>query len=223
MLQNGKVNEYWMEAEDTGKSVDDAHTETAAESKAAAVRGKGTSVRMGVPGWDKVPNLFFLIQIPGKQERATHRPWTSCPVEMDEEPPPTYRSLIASTDDAPPTYRSCGAVTTARLSRGEHAGEYEGIKTKNFQRADEPITITATMVYFVEGGKLPDVDDVKKVANKISEMYKIAGGAKQLFDKEAKLTTDGAPTDATMDQIAKKPKTCPAPPRAPVVGIVVEA
>ena len=65
-----KLNEFWFEAEDTGKDVEDMHTETAAESAAAAARGKGTAVRSGMDGWEKLPNLFHFIQIPREQERS---------------------------------------------------------------------------------------------------------------------------------------------------------
>jgi len=66
----GKNNDFWFEAENTGKSVEDMHTETAEESAAAAARGKGTAVRSGCLGWEKLPNLFHFIQIPREQERS---------------------------------------------------------------------------------------------------------------------------------------------------------
>ena len=65
-----KLNEFWFEAEDTGKQVEDMHTETGAESAAAAARGKGTAVRSGMDGWEKLPGLFHYIQVPREQERS---------------------------------------------------------------------------------------------------------------------------------------------------------
>lgn len=218
-VKDGEVSNFWFEAEDTGKKVQDMHTETAAESAAAAARGKGTAVRSGMPGWDKLPNLFHYIQIP--REQTTHKRTRG----FDNDPtftyglsgglsggPCVYRSLAAGgdDDDAMPTYRSCSTpsssanVTSVRLSRGSYAGKARGVTCAQVKRAAEPLTISTTLVVMIDGEEAPKAVDVQSLWKTVERMREAAGDAKELMDPSANLTS------AT------------APPKAPIVGMVVE-
>lgn len=107
--------DFWIEAEDTGKAVQDMHTETNAESQAAAARGKGTAVRT-MEGWDKLPNLFHFIQVPRVQDRAAPvRPPLADPyfdlcgsAKKQKSPPPSDWEMVEE-DEGPVHYCSLSA------------------------------------------------------------------------------------------------------------------
>jgi hypothetical protein len=239
--------DFWIEAEDTGKAVQDMHTETAAESAAAAARGKGTAVRSGVEGWDKLPNIFHFIQVPRVQDRAPLvRPpladpyleapsakkqkslpsdWEVLGDDEDEDEVPHYRSLSTGPLSSAP--RASSKLTSARISRGSYAGESPGVRSKTVARAPEPITITSTIVVMCDGDEAPDVDQVKHLWETVKRMQRIAGEAKHLMNKSAGLTTGAPLTEADLKEIQDKQAVHgPAPPQvpvAPVVEIVVDA
>jgi len=242
--ETGTNNDFWFEAENTGKKVQDMHTETAEESAAAAARGKGTAVRTGCEGWDKLPSLFYFIQVPRKQDPVSYaRPslssysslgaaaaWTSAgPMEEDEggEEAPTYRSMGAPSS-TPCVYRGLGGASparkgavaskleSARLSRGSYAAEAAGVQSKTVVRAaGEPITITCSMVVIVDGDEPPAVPDVQHLWDTVKRMMKIAGEAKDLHDPEAGLTTGAPLTTKDLAQIVEKQAEFPAPPQKP--------
>ena len=70
------------------------HTETQAESQAAADRGKGTAVRTGMNNWDRLPNIFHSIQIPRVQDRPA-------PVRQPISAPVSYPSAAAQWNAMP--------------------------------------------------------------------------------------------------------------------------
>lgn len=235
-----KLNSFWFEAENTGKSVQDMHTETTEESAAAAARGKGTAVRSGCLGWEKLPNLFHFIQVPRKQDAPVLRggglsaAWSGDPEDVDV---PTYRSLGGPPAPAQVIRSLSGTVRkgavaskleSARLSRGSYAAEDLGVQSKTVERAaGEPLTITCSMVVVIDGDDPPPVADVKFLWDKLKAMMKIAGEAKDLHDPAAKLT-EGVLKPEVMEQIVQKQKTDPAPPQmppmpvAPKVGVPLE-
>lgn len=143
---------------------------------------------------------------------------------------PTYRSVSAQ----PHVYRSMRAVTAlastlegVRISRGICAGLCTGVQTKNVKRAaNEPITITTTMVVMQDGDNAPKYEDVCKLWNIITGMMKIAGEPKDLHNPDAGLTTCNALTKQDKQSIEAKQKVHPAPPQvpsmpvAPIVGMV---
>ena len=233
----GELQAFWVEAEDTGKRLDDAHTETAEESAAAAARGKGTAVRQGCDGWDKLPCLFNFIQIPRTQDRpnlkrsfsgSAAQAWGGAvPATMgggsddeDDDEKVVYRSLRA---DGPPS-----KLTTARLSRGAYAGTHVGVRSAEVKRAPEPLTITSTLVFMLSSEEPPEVDDVVKSWGIVKRMAKFAGTPKELMDEEAGLTTGTALAEEDAAQILEKQQElhaphAPQPPAAPTVGLVAEA
>ena len=202
----GKLNEYCFEAEDTGKSVDDIHTETEAESRAAAARGKGTAVAMGPPGWDKMPSLFLYVQIPRKQ--------APCGMLRGEGnlggladmadlgglgfsiAGLKYRTLDGS-DEEPSVYRSGsnlgGAsgppkveqvdVTSCRVSRGSFFREGDGVRCTTVERGSARIAITATLVVGYAGTGAPKAADVLKVAKYLDRMLDTNANSQRLMDK----------------------------------------
>ena len=91
---------FWTEAEDTGKTVQDMHTETAEESAAAAARGKGTAVRAGCDGWDKLPNLFSYIQIPRVQTRNAPVRSSIASAVLAVAPAPALASAVSAASAA---------------------------------------------------------------------------------------------------------------------------
>ena len=114
------LNGFYFQAEATGKSMDDIHTETGAESAAAAARGKGVAVQMGPPGWDKIPSLFMFIQIPRKMEKWRDLANTLVVPSFYQLPAMAQQALVLNEDDQeefpefnswgqePMQYRSCG-------------------------------------------------------------------------------------------------------------------
>ena len=169
----GKNDAFWIEAEETGKCIKDLATETQEESVAAVARGKGMAVETGCPGWGRVPNIYYCVQVPLVQEEERTRsaaflaPSDTGPIsDSDEELiiARHYRSLGADNDDAP-VYSSMSAgdesppkrlktadATGVRLSRGSYAGDAVGVLTKNIKRAKgEPITITTSIVVAIPG------------------------------------------------------------------------
>ena len=244
--ETGKNNDFWFEAENTGKKVQDMHTETAEESAAAAARGKGTAVRTGCEGWDKLSNLFFLIQVPRKQDPVSYArsslssysslgaaaQWAGSagPEEEGDDDQPTYRSMSGPSMSGPVVYRGLSAgsparkgvvaskLESARLSRGSFAEEAKGVQSKAVVRAaGEPITITCSMVCVMDGDEAPAAGDVKHLWETIKRMMKIAGTPKDLHDPAAGLTS-GAPLAAKdLAQMLDKQKTHPAPPQKPAM------
>ena len=246
---DGAMNDFWFEAEDTGKSVQDMHTETTEESAQAAARGKGTAVRSGCDGWDKLFNTFHFIQVPRKQEYQDEDDDESkflskgCKTflkpkckggsggsdsdckggsDSDSEEGPVLRSCGSSSLSSAPDYRSgSSSLSSARVSRGTFAGKSFGVQSKTVQRAKgEPITITSTMVIMMDGDGPPPVGDIQHLWKTIDRMMKIAGGEpKNLHDPTAKLTTGAELTKTDMDKIEKKQKTNPAPPQKPPMPV----
>ena len=233
-----ELSAFWTEAEDTGKTVQDMHTETAEESEAARLRGKGTAVRAGCDGWDSVPNLFSYIQIPRVQTRnAPRRGPIAAPMDLPPGAAPSWAEMEEE-EDEPPRYRSSRSVataprpslTSARLSRGSYAGVHPGIRSTTVERAKEPITITCTMVFMLGGEEIPDTETVTSCWSVLQRMAKIAGTPKELMDAPANLTT-GAPlskddfADIAEKQVvhpATSPPVAQVVPKPPVVGMVID-
>ena len=236
--ETGVFNEFWIGAENTGKSVQDMQTETAEESAAAAARGKGTAVRSGCFGWEKLPNMFYFIQVPRKQDAPKWRrksgafAWTPTAAkdgadddlgvdEADYSGGPCYRSLSGTTQ--------ASELESARLSRGSYAGKSQGVQSKTVERAKgETITVTCTMVVVVDGDGPPPGSDVKFLwYSKLMPMMDIAGNRKNLHDPEANLT-NGPLTKEVMKAIDGKQQVYSAPPQvphmpmAPTVGVPAE-
>ena len=101
-----------------------------------------------------------------------------------------------------------------------------GVQTKNIERAKgEPLTISCTMVLMMDGDAAPAEDKVKFIWEKVKQMMKIAGEAKDLHDPKAGLTTGAPLTKDDLMDITEKQAVFPAPPQnpvAPIVGMVVE-
>lgn len=198
--ETGKVEAYWFEAENTGKSLTDLGTETEAEAAAAVARGKGMAVRSGCAGWPKLPNVYYLTQVPlAQNQESLHEPLYRSAVDdwrVDSEP--LYRSLGLEEEDA----------TGVRISRGAHAGEAAGVLTKDVQRArGEPITVTASVVVAIGDAAAPSEKSVREAHALMEHLRYVAGSSKRLFDRAAGLA-EGA---------TKKPKG------APLVGAVADA
>jgi len=226
--ETGKNEAYWFEAEETGKCIKDLATETQEESAAAVARGKGMAVASGCPGWDRVPNIYYSIQVPLVQnnKRATSPGYENCTLsvmsgeENGNESAPAFRSLSAGGDDpqdSPPKRLKTAEATGVRLSRGEHAGDALGVLTKDIERAkDEPITITASIVVAIPGDAAPSEKSIQEIYEFVQKLQDIAGNPKHLFDKDAGLTTGAALDGNSAIQILEKVK-----PKAPIVGMVL--
>jgi len=241
--KSGQLNSFWFEAESTGKSVQDMHTETIAESQAAAARGKGTAVHTGMPGWGRLPNIFHFIQVPLMQnppsrtgsfwQNIASGSWTAAQwgssvsaavydesssgtdEEADEEEEAPTRSLSHRSLVASASKRSA-KVESARLSRGQFAGADLGVQSKTVERAmGEPITITCTMVVVIDGDGPPAAADVRILWETIKTMAKVAGEAKNLHDPTAGLAEDPSKLPGVMAAIFEKQETHPAPPQVP--------
>ena len=104
-----ELSSFWVEGEDTGKSVKDMHTETQAESQAAADRGKGTAVRTGMNNWDRLPNIFHSIQIPRVQDRPA-------PVRQPISAPVSYASTAAQWNNAIPAAKKAKGIGGSPLA-----------------------------------------------------------------------------------------------------------
>ena len=88
------------------------HTETQAESQAAADRGKGTAVRTGMNNWDRLPNIFHSIQIPRVQDRpAPVRQPISAPVSYN-----SYASAAAQWNNAIPAAKKAKGIGGSPLA-----------------------------------------------------------------------------------------------------------
>ena len=222
--------------------MEDAHTETQAESEAAAARGKGTAVRSGIASWDKLPNIFHFIQVPREQDRTP-------PVRASILVPQAGSSLSAASkwnnisspakkkqacavladgeweeveeeEEQAPVFRSLAdkapsAITSARLSRGTYAGTHDGVRSKTVVRAKEPCRIQTTIVWFLDSEEPPETSDVKASWAMIQRMVKLAGEAKELMNPEAKLTTGAPLKEEDLMDIVEKQKEHPAPPQVP--------
>ena len=223
--ETGKNEAYWFEAEETGKCIKDLATETQEESAAAVARGKGMAVETGPPGWPRVPNIYYSIQVPLVQNKqATFSGYENCSLsgmsaENDDGPPPAFRSLGASDgpEDSPPKRLKTAEATGVRLSRGDHAGDALGVLSKDIKRAKgEPITITASIVVAIPGDAAPSEKSIQEIYGFVQKLQDIAGNPKHLFDKDAGLTTGASLDGNTAIQILEKGK-----PKAPIVGMVV--
>jgi len=235
--ETGKNDAFWIEAEETGKCIKDLATETQEESAAAVARGKGMAVETGCPGWPRVPNIYYCIQVPLAQDNAmVYRSAALAPSDpgpisgSEEDPQPAFRSLGANGDDndsgafrslsaeeSPPKRLKTADATGVRLSRGSYAGDAVGVITKNIKRAKgEPITISTSIVVAIPGDSAPSEESIKDLVAFSDKLKNIAGESKRLFDKDAGLTT-GAPLDGQAAEKILQKMT----PKAPLVGMVV--
>jgi hypothetical protein len=134
--------DFWIEAEDTGKAVQDMHTESTAESQAAAARGKGTAVRT-MDGWDKLPNLFHFIQVPRVQHRGpVVRPPLADPyfdlsvsAKKQKSPPPSEWEVVEGEeddDDEMPNY--CSLSSDPLLQAPVEGPTYRGASSDTQHR-----------------------------------------------------------------------------------------
>jgi hypothetical protein len=139
--------DFWIEAEDTGKAVQDMHTESVAESQAAAARGKGTAVRT-MEGWDRLPNLFHFIQVPRVQDRPPPvRPPLADPyfdsgmsAKKQKSPPPSEWEMVegemgeSEDDDVMPHYcsLSSGPISDAPVEEAMYRGASSGPQYRDF-------------------------------------------------------------------------------------------
>jgi hypothetical protein len=171
---DGKGSSYWIEAEETGKSIKDLATETQAESEAAVARGKGMAVEAGCAGWPKLPCLFFTVQVPLQQQRTgseTGLTSLSTPLDPMQETvcpsfvsadPPLGRSLKVAegdSDDDLPVPRSLNVEEgdAAYVTRSLRAAEplktaaSSGVRLSRGERAGDALGVLSKRVTRAKG------------------------------------------------------------------------
>eukprot|EP00548_Thalassiothrix_antarctica_P015971 CAMPEP_0194167490 /NCGR_PEP_ID=MMETSP0154-20130528/2751_1 /TAXON_ID=1049557 /ORGANISM="Thalassiothrix antarctica, Strain L6-D1" /LENGTH=437 /DNA_ID=CAMNT_0038878401 /DNA_START=8 /DNA_END=1321 /DNA_ORIENTATION=+ len=204
---DGKINQYWLEAESSNHKVGGSQKESKEERVDALKRGKAMSSVIGTKSMGTRFNVLMTIQIPLEQiprsrkkksfyfGSASNKMELECEEEEEEEDCGFGSPLPASR-----VFRSCtaplsiGKSSAARVSRGSLVGQYDGLNVQKPKRhPNEHITATIVMYYTCSGG-VPSERDVRSAIDDLEALYHEVEGGKLGDEKfefmKSELTVD---------------------------------
>jgi hypothetical protein len=223
-LWNAEKNKYEMGtfvAQLTGKSMEEAQTETEAEAEQLMSEGRSPLTLLGPEAaCGKNNDLFFHLQLPVRSPGRYRG-------SEDEEPrynacASQYRSLSASAGPSPsPTYRSAAAgdmevaLGHVTVSTGAAIGDAVGVQATNLERnSDEYLRLTITLVAGLPQGKTPDRASLLQLAKRIKAIEDGLHGRSALMSSGKTVGASSAAAAAGAQEVAAAfaAKKVPAPP-----------